>query len=265
MATNVPKRKLWLTYAWVDNEAADIDFIVQELTAAGIEVHIDREQLMAGRRLWSQIGQNIEDSGRSDAWAIAVSKHSLESQACQEELAIALDRALRSRGDTFPLIGIFLEPIDTALVPPAIRTRLYVDLHDKDWAKRVAAGVSGQPAAIDRPSVAPFECTKHARGSAVIIELRPRAGRWYPCIAAIPKEERHLFSAACISPRGVVPPGYVSLNVASGENGPYFFYRIGQEANPATSLFLEFSRQPSFLIAGSEAEQYVIWGNPPPP
>jgi TIR domain len=263
VATNEPKRKLWLTYAWVDNEQADIDFIVHQLTAAGIEVHIDREQLIAGHRLWNQIGQHIEDPKHSDAWAFALSKHSLESEACQEELAIALDRALRSRGDAFPLIGIFLEPIDPALVPPAIRTRLYVALDDKDWARRVAAGVYGQPAPINRPSVAPFECTKHSCASEIVIELRPRAGRWYPCVAAISKEERDLFSAAFVAPRGVPPPNRLSFGSMTGENGQLYFRTVGQEANPSTSLFLVFSREPSFLIAGSQKENYVIWGTPP--
>src|SRR6516225_2803687 len=88
MANGAPKKKLWLTYAWVDNEGADVDFIVQELTNAGIDVQIDREQFVAGRRLWDQIGQHIQDPNQADAWALVVSKQSLESEPCRDELAV---------------------------------------------------------------------------------------------------------------------------------------------------------------------------------
>jgi hypothetical protein len=44
----------------------------------------------------------------SDAWTLVISKHSLESGPCREELNYALRRALDSRGMTFPLIGCAL-------------------------------------------------------------------------------------------------------------------------------------------------------------
>jgi hypothetical protein len=50
-------KKLWLTYAWKDNEDQDIDFIVQELDPLDLEVRFDRRNLIAGQRLWDQIGE----------------------------------------------------------------------------------------------------------------------------------------------------------------------------------------------------------------
>ena len=86
--------KLWITYAWKDNEQSDVDFVVQQLKRAGMDVQIDRFALGAGRRLWEQIGAKITNPNESDAWAIYATENSLASEPCKEELAIALDRAL---------------------------------------------------------------------------------------------------------------------------------------------------------------------------
>ena len=40
-----------ITYAWADNQSGDVDFIVQELEAAGVKVKIDRWNVKAGLRL----------------------------------------------------------------------------------------------------------------------------------------------------------------------------------------------------------------------
>jgi hypothetical protein len=52
--------KLWLTYAWKDNEVEQVDFVAQELRKAGLDVRVDRVALVAGRRLWPQIAEHIE-------------------------------------------------------------------------------------------------------------------------------------------------------------------------------------------------------------
>jgi hypothetical protein len=46
--------KLWLTYAWKDNENDQVDYIVQALQAEGLEVRFDRARLVPGQRLWPQ-------------------------------------------------------------------------------------------------------------------------------------------------------------------------------------------------------------------
>ena len=59
------KKKLWLTYAWKDNEDKDIDFIVQELDKTSIDVRFDRRNLVAGQRLWTQIWGTITEKIRT--------------------------------------------------------------------------------------------------------------------------------------------------------------------------------------------------------
>jgi hypothetical protein len=77
--------RLWLTYAWRDNEEQQVDFVVQSLEAQGLEVGFDRAQLIPGQRLWAaQLDRAISDPARSDAWALYVTQNSLRSEPCLE-------------------------------------------------------------------------------------------------------------------------------------------------------------------------------------
>lgn len=182
--------KLWLTYAWKDNEDADVDFVAQSVIKEGIDVGLDRSHLLAGRRLWDQIARQIEDPNL-DAWAIFVTEASLASEPCQEELAYALDRVLRTKGSAFPLIGIFPAPIERSLIPSSLATRLYVSLRDADWASRVADAVRGQTTqSIPQTAEEHFKCHILPDGMHVY-EVRPRSGIWYPPRFAVLETEVH--------------------------------------------------------------------------
>jgi len=52
---------IWLTYRWDDNKDQDVDFLAHELVAAGLTVKLDRWNLGAGRRLWEQIENFIQN------------------------------------------------------------------------------------------------------------------------------------------------------------------------------------------------------------
>ena len=170
---------LWLTYAWADNDDGDVDHVIAELERHNVPVKYDRLQIRAGQRLWSQIDQSISDSSMTSGWAIFVTKNSLESEPCQEELAYALDRALRERGD-FPIIGIFSEPLDRKLIPSAIATRKYVNLRDPNWALEIKRSLFGSPA-FEPPKTSPISIRIY-RNDRTIFEIRPRSGRWYPFV-----------------------------------------------------------------------------------
>lgn len=85
---------LWITYAWQDNDEGDFDYLVAELADVGVTATYDKIALIPGRRLWTQIANRITTDALS-GWAYLVTSASLDSPACQEELAYALDRALR--------------------------------------------------------------------------------------------------------------------------------------------------------------------------
>jgi hypothetical protein len=148
---------IWLTYAWEDNKNQDVDFAAQELERAGITVKLDRWNIRAGRRLWEQIESFIGDPKQSDAWLLYATQASLGSEACREEYAYALQRALSARGSTFPVIGLFPSSIDDGLIPAGIKTRLYVSLRDPDWKERIKSAAEARDPAVSRPVVDPFE------------------------------------------------------------------------------------------------------------
>ena len=91
---------VWLTYAWEDNKQGDVYFAAQELQRCGLTVKLDRWNISAGRRLWEQIEDFISNPEESDAWLLYATQASLQSEPCKEEFAYALDRALRTRGET---------------------------------------------------------------------------------------------------------------------------------------------------------------------
>jgi hypothetical protein len=97
---------IWLTYAWKDNEELDVDHVISELERVGVQVRFDRNQLLVGKRLWDQIDAGIRKEDVS-AWVMLVTENSLRSEPCQEEIAYALDRALRTKGGSFPLMEFF--------------------------------------------------------------------------------------------------------------------------------------------------------------
>src|SRR5271156_5308810 len=94
---------LWITYAWADNKEGDFDYLIGALKAEGIRARYDRVALIPGRRLWDQIGAEIID-GSLSGWAYLLTPRSLASEACREELAYAVKRALATKGSEFPLL-----------------------------------------------------------------------------------------------------------------------------------------------------------------
>ena len=73
----------WLSYAWNDNDSSDVDFAAQELIAAGLQIKLDRWDVQAGKRLWEQIEQLIQNPSLSDAWILYATQNSLGSEPCR--------------------------------------------------------------------------------------------------------------------------------------------------------------------------------------
>lgn len=117
--------KLWITYAWKDNEGGNFDYLVQELKKVGVEAVFDRITLIPGQRIWEQISNKIM-TGDFDGWAYLITPDSLASNPCKEELEFAVNRAI-SLNANFPLIGL-VHDVPFANVPPPLRIRLCVNL-----------------------------------------------------------------------------------------------------------------------------------------
>ncbi len=258
---------IWITYAWIDNSDGDVDFVAQELTRSGLTVKLDRWNVGAGRRLWEQIEQFITDPAQCDAWLLYATQNSLGSEPCKEEFAYALDRALKSRGNPFPIIGLFPSTVDNNLIPAGLRTRLYVGITDPDWKERIKSAAEGRAPAIVSPTVQPYSLTVHnvtnQGTSHFAIEVRPRAGVWSPFVAAVPKAEKDRVNPTILhGPRGRIPQAGALFNTGSGtsDDGNWYFVFAQNEATPTQSYFIFCKELPSKLVFGimNGQPQYII-------
>jgi hypothetical protein len=258
---------LWITYAWADNADHDVDFIAQQLIADGITVNLDRWTLAAGRRLWEQIESFITDASKSDAWMIYATQNSLASAPCKEELAYALERAIHTRGDAFPLIALFPSSMDRQLIPASIRVRLFVSLAEPEWKERIVAAVEHRSPLILIPEVKPYVLTAHpaAPPFKLLIEVRPRAGTWNPFVAAVPPSERDRVGMEVRNgPRHMIP-ALEGLLIKGGTgvstDGDWFFQGGFTEATPTNCYYLFFREIPSRFGFGqlNTPGQFFIW------
>jgi hypothetical protein len=252
---------IWITYAWADNAHGDVDFVAQELVRAGLQVKLDRWNLAAGKRLWDQIASFIGSKGESDAWLLIATNNSLASEPCKEEFAYALQRALSTRGEAFPVIGLFLGPTEPTLIPAAIRSRLYVSITDPDWKERIVAAAEGRQHESTRPDVTPYYLHVHQNlpgDRPLAIEVRPRAGVWAPFIACIPLAERDTVAPfKMVGPRDV--PTNTGMLVNSGDeaspDGRMWIMFSGNQCTPTESYFIWCKRLPSSLVFGVSGRQ----------
>ncbi|MBI2887838.1 MAG: toll/interleukin-1 receptor domain-containing protein [Chloroflexi bacterium] len=168
--------RIWITYAWVDDDVGDFSYLVQRLATVEVEATYDRRALIPGRRLWQQIAEHIL-SGKIDGWGYLLTANSLSSEACKEELGFALLRALDAKGEQFPLIGL-LHGVRIGDVPPSLRIRLCVNLADANWPELVKAGLEGRQPNVPVERQDEFEVSLHTNyggiSSASAVEVRPR-------------------------------------------------------------------------------------------
>jgi len=243
---------LWLTYAWADNQNQDIDFCAQELTRAGLTVKLDRWNIEAGRRLWQQIENFITNPNESDAWALYATQNSLGSEPCKEEFAYALDRALRTRGGNYPVIGLFPSSVDSDLIPAAIRTRLFVSITDRDWKERIVSAAENRRPNISGSQIDPFHVAVHRDEGKFIIELRPRAGTWAPFRIAVEPAERHLIERIRFGPKDHIPQLSMMITLGEGlaENRTRYMWDFNNEATPTQSYYVVCTQLPKYLGFG---------------
>jgi hypothetical protein len=250
---------VWLTYSWKDNEGGDIDYLAQQLRRAGLTIKLDRWNIAAGQRLWTQIDHFISSPSESDAWLLIATQNSLQSEPCKEEFAYALNRALNTRGRQYPVLALFLGPVESSLIPAAIASRLYVSVTDPDWKERIIAAVSGKPLGIPADVIQPFHLKVHRQGAGdpYVIEVRPRAGVWAPFVAAIPADEKDAVNMRIMTgPRDIIPRAGMTTLLGEGlsPDGRYWSIKIGDEATPTRSSYIWCNRLPSKFIFGSSSQ-----------
>lgn len=239
------KKKVWVSYSHKDNANGDVDFIVQELQAIGLDVRFDRNAVIAGLPLWDQLQQMISSENECDAWVIIMTETSLKSEACSEEQAYALDRALRQGRSKFPIIGLGFGYVSTTLIPPMIRTRLFLNMTtDTDWADRIYSAAHGTLPTYNIPPVQPISATKHVVKDRAVLELHPRVGVWYPAFVSVQDEHRHLAESISIgianSPTTRQYGGHTtSQGYTVNDQRFYMQAHQGAQVSPTMSMYVD--------------------------
>ena len=110
--------RVFLSYARSD--AQIVERIARDLRGQGVELWMDRQDLLAGQEWLPQIEQAIS---KADFMLVFISKASLGSKWVQREYQVAFQSQARAGGTR--LIPVLLEPVD---LPPFLASIQYVDL-----------------------------------------------------------------------------------------------------------------------------------------
>jgi hypothetical protein len=258
------KKKLWLTYAWKDNEDKDIDFIVQELDKAGIDVRFDRRNLVPGQRLWTQIGGAITDPAECDAWGIILTANSVGSESCIEELSYALDRALNAKGDKFPIFAL-LHDVSAKSLPPVLKIRLCIPLGNNDWVRQTQAAVEGSAPGLPITGLDQWIIEEHPTQSGYALEIRPRFDRISPFAVAVDLDEKTTGNVTNCSPgpANMVPSGHVAFNwidsqITLTDGTSAWVWGGNNEANSTASYYLFYKKRPRRVWFGHQQNLKLV-------
>ena len=117
------------------------------------------------------------------------------------------------------------------------------------------AGVAGKPQA-HVAHTKPFLLHVTEANGKLIMELRPRAGRWYPFIVLVPNEQRaRLLNVSC-GPSGCPPEVSLVLGSTSIEaEGKYSGLQIANPVDPLNSAYVYFSESPTEVVFGQRGEE----------
>ena len=258
-------KKLWITYAWKDNEDQDLDYIVQELDGKDLEVKFDRKNLIPGQRLWDQIGDQITDPDQCDAWGILLTGNSLRSEPCIEELSYALDRALNTNGGQFPMFALMTDSITSKDLPPSLKVRLCIPLTNNDWINQVEAACYKRPTGFTPRNLSNFVITEHVTDKGFCLEMRPRFDRISPVAVVVDLDEKlsgNVFDSM-LGPAGIIPTGYAAFNRIDSETTltdgtRAWVWGANNETNLTSSYFLFYKSRPRRIWFGHQQNLTMI-------
>lgn len=256
---------LWITYAWADNVEGDFDYLVQKLADVGVEASYDRVALIPGQHLWAQLGARICSDALA-GWAYLLTPSSLASKPCQEELAYALQRAIESKADAFPLIGL-LHNVSIRDVPPALRVRLCVNLANPDWIEEIRAAVELRPPARQAPTQEDLIVRQHEQylgnSGMKAIEVRPRFGElrfWrFAFPAAGPQPVNFGYGPANGGGIAGTKSNVIRSEIPQESGIPLRIYGAGDAISASTSAYAIFSGElPQSFVFGTAREAFGL-------
>ncbi len=257
-------KKLWLTYAWKDNEDKDIDFIINELDETEIELKFDRRNLIPGQRLWQQIGGHITDPSECEAWGVVLTKNSISSEGCIEELSYALDRAIHTQGEVFPIFAL-LHGISPSELPPALKIRLCIPLENSNWKDQVIAAVNRTaPGFTPDKNLSNFILTELKNGENLCLEIKPRFDRISPFTVAVDSDEKEsknvtncMPGPANMLPKSGIMTGWFDQENTLSDGTRCWMWQGNNEVNSTSSYYIFYEKRPKRVWFGHPTKLQV--------
>jgi hypothetical protein len=227
-------------------------------------VRFDRRSLVPGQRLWTQIGGAITDPEACDAWGIVLTANSFASQPCIEELSYALDRALDSKGSSFPVFAL-LHRVAARDLPPALRVRLCIPLEGSDWPKQVLAAVEKRAPGLAIEGLDQWVIKEHGVPDGIALEVRPRFDRITPFAVAVDLAEKTSGNVLRCSPGPAnrVPDGHAAFNWIDStttltDGTPAWVWGGDNEASSTYSYYLFYRHRPKRVWFGHQQKLVLL-------
>jgi hypothetical protein len=136
--------KVFLSYAHQDEQL--VDSLRQDLADIGQTVWLD-ESLNGGQIWWDEILHQVREC---HVFVLAISTHSLASEACLAEWAYAVDLAR-------PFLPVRIDDSDWTAAPTGMKQTQHVEFHvgSADSVKSLAKALNSVPQSVPLPSVLP--------------------------------------------------------------------------------------------------------------
>ena len=92
----------------------------------------------------------------------------------------------------------------------------------------------------------------HYQGASLVLEVKPRGGRWYPFVAVVPANERARLTNIVPGPSGRPPSAGITIGIQPVEeaSNKYAGLEIQNAIDPQTSAYIYFSSPPSEIMLG---------------
>lgn len=127
--------KLWISYAWVNNEEKDFAYLASHLATRNIETAYDSIRLAPDDHLSKRIIQRLQSIG-FDGWICILTPQCITRREYTNELTSAIDQTKLHMGARFPIAGL-MYGIAGHHLPPILRLLPCVSLGDPDWNERI--------------------------------------------------------------------------------------------------------------------------------
>ena len=205
---------------------------------------------------------------RFQAWRVATEHANRPAKfirICMFDMTLPPTFIQRGRA-TFPIIGIFSEPIEKDLIPKALSTRLYVDIQAPDVIEQIVSGVRREKITPQLTDALLAHRWHSYPDREMGLEFWPRMGTLanpFACYEGLEYQEQFRFRLPpCIGSRGTPAKesrNFSGLNRRTVSTFHCFFTAgvVGAGQSASVMIPTDHTRGPSIVVGGSDSNGQV--------